>query len=97
MPSRLATSTTLSAPTDCSSGTKNVLTELPKPVHMLNGPDSLLLEFVGHQWPLLHSDGSLRPTRYCDTNGFCVSITVANGYPASSAAIAVNILNVEPA
>src|SRR5882724_9094478 len=34
-PNRLATATTFSAPTRSSSGTKKVLTELPRPVHKL--------------------------------------------------------------
>ena len=37
-------------------------TELPKPVHMLYGPTSLLLEFCGHQRVPWQADGSLRPT-----------------------------------
>jgi hypothetical protein len=34
-PMRFAASTTFSAPTRSSSGTKKVLIDLPKPVHML--------------------------------------------------------------
>jgi hypothetical protein len=53
-PKRCATSTTLSAPTLSSRGTKYVLTEAPKPVHMLNEPASPLAAFVGHQKPPPH-------------------------------------------
>ena len=47
MPSRLATSTTFSAPTRSSSGMKYVLTDRPKPVHMLCTPAMLAPAFFG--------------------------------------------------
>ena len=62
-PSRSAIRTTASAPTRCSSCTKYVFTDLPKPVHMLCRPVIEALAFCGHQCWLPHDDGSLRLVR----------------------------------
>ena len=49
MPIRSAIRTAFSEPIFCSSQTKYVLTDLPKPLHMVCRPLIDLLEFFGHQ------------------------------------------------
>jgi hypothetical protein len=73
-----------------------VLTDLPKPDHMVCTPVIAPLAFCGHQRPP-HEPGSPSPAGYRDTKRMGELNAVFSGIPASSAASMVNILNVEPA
>src|SRR2546423_15517791 len=101
MPSRLATSTAASVPTRSCSGTKNVLTERPNPVHMLRLPfiqDGFALtgQYRGVPGqPLLYLGSA--DAGYFDLYGDVVLIEYSSGSPFSSAAVIVKILNVDPA
>ena len=60
-PSRCAIATAFCAPTFCSTCTQYVLTDLPKPDHMVWVPVMPRLALRGHQCPPAHACGSRGP------------------------------------
>ena len=93
-PSFSAMRTARSAPILCSSCTKYVFTDMPKPDHIACTPVIAGLALRGHHRPPQDPGPS---AAYCVMIRCGELILVLSGSPISSAATIVKILNVDPA